>query len=209
MTDSQEDTGGSSGRRARRAPRRITPAYLDNCAKFYLERYASSAENLRRVLYRRVWKSCAHHGTDAAEARAWVDELVARYARAGLVDDGLYAGGRARALFRQGVPPAMIRRRLQAKGVGEAEIAGALAQLADDVADPDFAAAVAYARRRRLGPWSRPDGRAARREKDLAAMARAGFGYDVARRVIDAADEDAALAEPGAAILLGGRRGWL
>lgn len=208
MTETPDQAGAARAgpSRGRRAPRKITPGYLENYAQFYLQRYASSAENLRRVLYRRVWKSCAHHGTDEAEGRAWVDALVARYVRAGLVDDRLYAEGRARALFRQGVPPVMIRRRLQAKGVGAAEIEGALAALAEDTPDPELAAAIAYARRRRLGPWRdgqgrngegrngkgrAGDARAERRGKDLAAMARAGFGYDAARRVIDAESVDA------------------
>jgi regulatory protein len=41
------------------------------------------------------------------------------------------------------------------------------------------------ARRRRLGPY-RPAERATFREKDLAALARAGFGFALARSVIDA-----------------------
>lgn len=191
------------GRRERRAPRRITPTYLDNYAKFYLERYASSAENLRRVLYRRVWKSCAHHGTDEGEAQGWVDDLVTRYVGAGLVDDRNYAEGRTRALFRQGVPPVMIRRRLQAKGVAEADIDRALDLLVEDAPVPELAAAIAFARRRRFGPYrthmgrsrmgDAGDARAERREKDLAAMARAGFTYDMARRVVDADSVDALL----------------
>ena len=54
----------------------------------------------------------------------------------------------------------------------------------DDAAELE--AAKALARRRRLGPWRHPAERAARREKDLAAMARAGFRLDAARQVIDA-----------------------
>jgi len=42
------------------------------------------------------------------------------------------------------------------------------------------------ARRRRLGPYRMPEVRAERRDKDLAALARAGFDYDTARRVIEA-----------------------
>ncbi len=191
MTDDSPEKPGRGGGRGRRAPRKISPSYLDNAAQYYLERYASSAENLRRVLYRKVWKSCAFHGTDEAEARGWVDDLVVRYVRAGLVDDALYAEGRARALFRRGVPPAMIRRRLQAKGVAPADIDAALAHLGEETANPDLAAAVALARRRRLGPWRGAEGRAERREKDLAALARAGFSYDTARAVIDAESEEA------------------
>ena len=49
-----------------------------------------------------------------------------------------------------------------------------------------MAAAAALARRRRLGPFRRPGEREERRDKDLAALARVGFSYAVARRVIEA-----------------------
>ncbi|RME20742.1 MAG: hypothetical protein D6798_19765, partial [Deltaproteobacteria bacterium] len=62
--------------------------------------------------------------------------------------------------------------------------------------------ACAYARRRRLGsarPPSRrpadPEQRRRRREKDLAAMFRAGFSAGIALRVIDADDIDDLLEE--------------
>ena len=42
----------------------------------------------------------------------------------------------------------------------------------------------AFARRRKLGPF-RPGERAPYRDKDLAAMARAGFRFDVARRIVE------------------------
>ncbi len=49
-----------------------------------------------------------------------------------------------------------------------------------------MAAALAHARRRRLGPCRPPAARKSMREKDLASLARAGFAYDVARRVVEA-----------------------
>ena len=52
-------------------------------------------------------------------------------------------------------------------------------------------AAAALARRRRLGPWRPAEARSGHRLRDLATMARAGFAYEVARRVIDAASPDA------------------
>ena len=46
-------------------------------------------------------------------------------------------------------------------------------------------AAVALAARRRLGPWGAPVERETR-QKQLAAMLRAGHGFEAARAVIDA-----------------------
>jgi regulatory protein len=175
--------------RARRGPRRATAKHLENAALHYLGRFASSAAHLKRVLMRRVERSARTHGTDRAEGTALVEALVARFERAGLVDDRVYAEGRAAALFRRGTAPRAIRAALGAKGVAGATIDAALATLAVD-GDPEVKAAAMLARRRRLGPYRLPEARAARRDKDLAALARAGFGYDVARRVIDAEDPD-------------------
>lgn len=70
--------------------------------------------------------------------------------------------------------------------------------LAEEHADPELAAATTYARRRRLGPWGPAATRAERRPRDLAALGRAGFGYQVARKVVEADDAEALEREIGA-----------
>lgn len=174
------------GQRPRRGPRRATPDYLERAALFYLERYASSSENLRRVLRRKVERSARAHGTDREAGFAAVDALVARFARSGLVDDRRYAEGKAASLHRRGGSARAIRAALAAKGVPAEEIDAAMAALRDTAADPELAAACAFARRRRLGPWRRPEDRAEMWSKDLAALGRGGFGYETARRVLQA-----------------------
>ncbi|MGQ9366572.1 regulatory protein RecX [Azospirillum sp. ST 5-10] len=178
-------------RAPRREPRRVTPQYLENAALHYLERFASSAANLRRVLMRKVDLSVRAHGTDRAEAAGWVDALVARYVASGLLDDGAYAEMRAGSLHRRGASTRAIREKLAAKGVAAERVDAALERLdADTEGSLDLAAALALARRRRLGPFRPPDARAGHRDKDLAALGRAGFDYATARRVVDAEDPD-------------------
>lgn len=174
----------------RRGPRPVTPERLEAIALFYLERFASSAENLHRVLARRVERSARAHGTDRAAGLAAAAALVARLQAAGLLDDRRYAEAKAASLQRRGRPLEMIRRELARRGVGRADIATATAALAAAGPEPDLAAAVALAHRRRLGPWRAPEARAAARGRDLAALGRAGFDYETARRVIDAADPE-------------------
>lgn len=169
-----------------RTPRKVTPKSLENAALHYVGRFAATADSLRRVLMRRIERSARAHGTDRAEGAAWTDDIVARFVRSGLVDDTAFAEARAATLHRRGTARRVIRLRLLEKGVEEETIATALAALGDDTADSERQAAVNLARRRRLGPFRPPDARAAHREKDLAALARAGFRYDVARAVIDA-----------------------
>lgn len=170
-------------------PRRrpLTAASLENAALHYLQRFATSSENLRRVLMRRVERSARLDGADRDAGAALVDALVARYLRAGLLDDATYAAARTRSLHRRGLALRAIAGKLAERGVDGATIGAALAGLRDEMPDADLAAAVAYARRRRLGPFRPADLRPAHRDRDLAAMARAGFSYDVATRVTDAA----------------------
>lgn len=195
-----ENTGGQgSGADSRRKVKRVTPAYLDRAALHYLERFASSSAHLRRLLLRRVDASAQAHGTDPAEGREWVDALIERYLRQGLLNDALYAEMKATGLQRRGGSTRTIRQKLRAKGLDEDQVDQALSSLEgaeDGVAD--LAAAIRYAKRRRLGGF-RPDRdgtggeRLARRDKDIAALARAGFDLDTARRVIDAEDAESLL----------------
>jgi regulatory protein len=176
--------------RKRKAPRKATPKSLENAALHYLGRFASSAANLRAVLLRRVERSARAHGTDRDEGAAAVDAIVARFETSGLLNDRAYAEARAGTLHRRGASARKIRAALMQKGVAQDDIETALDTLRDETADPELAAALTLARRRKLGPFRPEAARAERREKDLAALARAGFGYDVARRVIEAADID-------------------
>ena len=173
--------------RPARAPRRITPDYLQRAAMHYLERYSAPAAQLRRVLARKIALSCRHHGEDPAMHAAVLDDVVSRCIRSGLVDNQRFAEARAATLRRRGRSARAVAASLTAKGVGR-ELAQQASSAGDD---EELAAARKAARRKRLGPWSRAD-RTASRQKDLAALARAGFSITVARAVIDGAgDEDA------------------
>jgi regulatory protein len=160
----------------------IGPDLLERWALQYLGRYASSAENLRRVLKRRV-----HRRSPEAEqaAAALIDALVTRYRETGLLDDAAYAAARVQALHRRGESMRAMRARLAAKGVPAADVADAVSGLRAVAPDPDLAAACAFARRRRLGPFRRA---AADYARELGSFARAGFSRRVAEAVLACPD---------------------
>jgi regulatory protein len=144
---------------------------------------------------RKVWRSVNFHGGSQSEKAALVDALLIRLQRAGLLDDQRYATRKAGSLHRRGNSTSAIRGKLRAKGVGNEEIEQALndlrGEVAEEAVDPDFIAAANHARKRRFGPYrDDPGARADRRQKDLAALARRGFRFDIARRVIDAETVD-------------------
>jgi regulatory protein len=164
----------------RRPPRKVSAAYLERAALAYLERYASSTENLRRVLRRKIENRCRLRGEDAGEFLPLIDEVIAKSLRMGLVDDARYTEARVATLRRRGGSARAIQAKLAAKGVDRSTIAAALEGEDGD----ERSAAHALARRRKLGPY-RSGERSLARDKDMAALARAGFSFGIARDVID------------------------
>lgn len=182
---------------ARTAPDRprptppVTAAYLERAALHYLERYSASAEMLRRTLQRRATKRALARGEEPSGFEEMIEAIVAKAVAGGLVDDSRFAVARLATLRRRGTSTRGAAAKLAAKGVPRDVVEAAMeAERTDgDAETAEIDAARAYARRRRLGPHRPVAARTANRERDLAAMARAGFRYDLARRIVD--DEDA------------------
>ena len=94
-------------------------------------------------------------------------------------------------LAARGASARLIRVKLRAKGLKSEDIDDALQALTEASEDPELQAAVAYARRRRLGPFRRGDSPDySGRRKEYAALARQGFPMGLVRKVIDAANEE-------------------
>jgi len=158
-------------------------------ARRYLERFTSSRKNLRRVLENKARRAADREAFDKAAFAERVEPVLDRVTRERLIDDSLYAKLLARSLHRRGMPARAISQRLRQKGVDAELVAEALDGVREEVEDSDFVAACRLARRRRLGPF-RTEARADKRNKDLASLGRAGFSYELARRVVDAEGPD-------------------
>ena len=183
----------------KRAPvRKMTRERVFNIARFHVERFSTTTGHLRVVLMRRVDRALRVHGGDRAEAARWVDEAVQSLVRAGALNDARFALAKAQALRGKGRTAGRIKVALMAKGVPRELIDQAVADSSGpNDAEAAYASALAYVRRRRLGPFRpkdrvKQDPRELRQQeqKDLAALARAGFPFDIARRVLKAEEED-------------------
>lgn len=168
-----------------RNPRKLAAADLQDRALDYLGRYAASTKRLRQVLIRRIRRSAEAHELDPTPLLAELEQVIARLTRSGLLNDAAFAETKARSLNRRGGSRRVIAGKLAASGVSAAERVRAIERLEEETPDAEFAAAVAYATRRRLGVFrAKTDDSPERRRKDLAAMARAGFALDLARRAL-------------------------
>jgi regulatory protein len=200
MRDDVEYERPSPKKKARRGPREPgaapTRAALHEAALAYLGRGAATADSVRKTLERRCsnWargsvragRDAEGVAADAAVARELIPEIVARLREVGLVDDATFAENRARRMSSAGRSRRAISAHLKQKGVDAETVREAVPH----DAGAELAAALAFARKRRIGPFSsgeQPEGRDAQREADrkaLGALARAGFDWNVCERVM-------------------------
>lgn len=177
----------ASNRRARPSARQpvraLDAARLDEMALAYVARFATStgklAAYLKRKLRERGWDEDAPAPPD-------VEGLVARMADAGYVSDEGYARMRGASLRRRGLGARRI-----VQDLGQAGIDADLREEALGSQAEARMAALALARKRRLGPFGPrdEDGRIdpAAREKQLGVFLRAGHPLAMARALVDAA----------------------
>ena len=161
----------------RRKPPPLSPQKLEELALAYVARFASSAAKVEQYLLRKL-RERGWEGDSAPDPRAIVD----RFAELGYIDDEAWARAKGTSLLRRGYGVRRVDQTLSAAGID--------APLREEVRADEREqrrAAIAYGMRRRLGPWSKEKPDRAAREKQIAAMLRAGHGFAFACAVVDAA----------------------
>jgi regulatory protein len=164
-------------------PSLLSPEKLYARALHYLERYAASAAGVRGVLRRGLLRDARRGEVIPEQASQWIDDVIACLIREKYLDDVQFSDMRVRSLRRSGASALRVRQKMAVKGVAAPLVETALA---GEGVVSERAAAVIFARKRRLGPYTSRGDRAELRDKQLQALARAGFALDICRWIVDA-----------------------
>lgn len=166
----------------RRPPPPLDARRLEELALSYVGRFATTTAKLEAYLTRKL-RERGWEGEGPPDPA----EIAVRFAGLGYVDDEAYARSRAGGLLRRGYGPRRVTQALGAAGIGE--------EIREAVRPGEAAArraALAMARKRAFGPFGALAPDRERREKQLAALVRAGHGFEAARAVVDAPSAEAA-----------------
>jgi regulatory protein len=170
--------------RTRRPPRPLDPRRLEEMALAYVARFATTRARLEDYLARKL----RERGWDDGAPYPDIAALARRFESAGYIDDEAYARARAGSLLRRGYGKRRVGQALGAAGIDET-LRAAVAPGEGEAR----AAALAMARKRRFGPFASEPLDRPQREKQIAAMLRAGHSFDHARALLDEASEQDAL----------------
>ena len=170
--------------RERPAPKPLDAAALEQMALRYVERFATTRGRLTDYLKRKIRERGWDGGSGAVLAEP--GELAQRMADLGYVDDRAFAEQRAAAMQRRGLGARRVAGAFREAGIDE----GDAESVAPAIADRGVESALAFARRKRIGPYGNGDGDRKLHEKQLAAMLRAGHRFDLARKIVAAPPSD-------------------
>ena len=174
-------------------PKKISPRYLYNSGLAYLQRFPASSMHFKTVMKRKISKSCRHHTEqNMDECLTTLDDVVIQFKELGLLDDDAYLKGMITSLRRRGLSSAQIHSKLMQKGYQRGDITNALNiydnEELSECENGDSHAALIFARRKKLGPFDRLQKRDT--DKSMATMARAGYSYDIAKKILSMSEED-------------------
>ncbi|PZU48575.1 MAG: RecX family transcriptional regulator [Sphingomonas sp.] len=164
----------------RKPPPPLDQAALEAIALRYLERFQTSRARLLRLLNQKIRQRGWKEGASAPD----VEAIAAKMVGLGYVNDAAFAEARTRGLARRGIGAGRVQASLSAYGI-DAETRAAVLEGHDP-----WAAALDFARRKRLGPFGPPISDPKQRNRQLGAFARAGHPHGLANRILAARSED-------------------
>jgi regulatory protein len=195
MVEQTQDThncskykGKNSTKKQIKPPKKISARYLHNSGLAYLQRFPASSMHFRTIMMRKINKSCRHHiEQNHEECVCLLDELIVKFRDLGFLNDEAYLHGMVRSLRKRGLSTRQITHKLTQKGYESHAIDSAIKEHDTEEFDSeyngDFYAALLFARRKKLGPFDIFKKRDPK--KSLASMARAGYSYAIAKKIIE------------------------
>lgn len=164
--------------------KKITQKMLYNVALSYLAKYEASTGKLKDILNRRLIMA-ERRGIDIpAEAPAWIENVIHQMVAADYVNDTRYTENTYRHLAQAGKSLRYIK--------GKMALASIDFTPPDDVPTDalDLAAALIFVKKKKLGIYRPAAVRSDYAQKDLAALGRAGFSYEISKKALNGADDD-------------------
>jgi regulatory protein len=146
---------------------------LERLALRYVERFATTRGRLTTYLVRKI-RERGWQGADPDPAA-----LAEKLAELGYIDDRAFGEARAAAMGRRGLGKRRVTGALRQAGIDDTDSAA----IVPAVEDRALETALAFARRKRIGPFAYVQAERPEREKHIAAMIRGGHDFGLARRI--------------------------
>ena len=157
---------------------------LKDMAYSYIEKYSPSKQQLKVYLMKKVlikFKTTK----SKKEISELIDNVLVSLEQNKFLNDELYSDSKSRTLLRRGYSLNKINQSLRMKGIDQKYIKQSIDKIKNKEIEPDFVSALKLCKKRRIGAIRPNANRELFYKKDMGVLARAGFDYDLSKRVLN------------------------
>ena len=155
----------------------------------YLEKYNPSKQQLRIYLLKKFLKNYKYM-REKTELLHLIDVTIEDFESKKFLNDKFYSDSKTRTYFKRGYSLNKIRYSLIKKGIDKKYIQGSISKIKNEESDPDFFSAIKMCKRKRIGPMREEGNRPLFYKKDIGILARAGFSYEISKKILDISKEE-------------------
>ena len=185
----------SRQRRRQKSNKKVPPidaTWVRRLSTTYLSRFVSSEKQLRRYLLNKIRSAEARSSEDPEEHAQWIDLAIDAQKKVGLINDHALAKGLFDSLTRKGESLPMIRKKLTAKRLPPELITTLISEYTsgDQAEYQQLYGASKLVKKRKIGAYSTKQLDAKERHRQMGIIARKGFSFSIAKKVLNASIEE-------------------
>ncbi len=170
--------------RNRKKTLEVTIEEMRNFSFAYIEKYATSKQQLRTYLLKKYLKAAAPN-VKKQEITNLIDIVLVDLEKTKFISDKFYSESKSRSLIQRGSSINKIRNYLIGKGINDTYIKETLDKIKEDNSDQDFFSGIKICKKKRIGPARAEDNRPLFYKKDISLLARNGFDFETSKRIMD------------------------
>ena len=167
----------------------VTVEEMRNFAFTYVEKYATSKQQLKTYLLKKYLKASVPN-VKKQDITNLIDIVLSDLEKNRFINDKFYSESKAKSMIQRGSSINKIRSYLIGKGINDKFITDTVNNIRDQNSDQDFFSAIKICKKKRIGPARTEDNRPLFYKKDISLLARNGFDFETSKKVMDIKKED-------------------
>ena len=170
--------------RNRKKTLEVTMEEMRNFSFAYIEKYATSKQQLRTYLLKKYLKANVHN-VKKQDITDLIDIVLVDLEKSKFISDKFYSESKSRSLIQRGSSINKIRNYLMVKGIDDTYIKETIDKIKEDNSDQDFFSGIKICKKKRIGPARAEDNIPLFYKKDISLLARNGFDFETSKRIMD------------------------
>tara|TARA_B100001013_G_C24607875_1_gene441838 strand:- start:1134 stop:1703 length:570 start_codon:yes stop_codon:yes gene_type:complete len=168
----------------KRIPKKITYENLEKYAFKYIEKYLTTENQLKKILKKKIIKTSFILKTKPEDYIDFIDKIAEKFKTIGLIDDKKFCENRALNLIKRGFSKRKILMNLKHKGINDEIAKIGIGNLEKFFFNYELASALIYAKKKKIISFNTKKNYE-ENKKSLIQMSRAGFTYDITKKIIN------------------------